>query len=70
MKITQIFEFTEEEKEHFTFVIKFLRELDGDENIKERLSDYYFCGNVADLLSGFIEEIEGENFYTIDTPDR
>ena len=32
----------EEEREHITFVINLLRELDGDENIEEKLDDYYY----------------------------
>jgi hypothetical protein len=70
MKVTQIFEFTEEEMEHITFVVKLLRKMDGDENIKERLSDYYLCDNVADYLEEILECVKGTHYYTLDVPER
>ena len=69
MKVTQIFELTSEEREHILFVAKFFREVAGDENITDRLTTH-FADNIADNLNWFLEEIEGENFYTIDvSPD-
>ena len=67
MKITQIFEFTPEEREHISFVAKFFREIAHDENITERLTPH-FADNIADNLDWFLEEIDGESFYTIDVP--
>lgn len=70
MKVTQIFEFTKEELEHFKFVIKLLREMEGDETIKDRLSQYHLCDNTADNLEEILDCVEGEHFYTVDIPEE
>lgn len=69
MKIVQTFEFTEEEMEHITFVVRLLREMDGNENIKERLSTYSLCENTADYLEEIVECVKGTHYYTLDVPE-
>jgi hypothetical protein len=60
MMVTQNFKLTNEEREHLTYVMRFFRELDGDMNIREKLS-YHFCEEISDRLNWFLEEFDGMN---------
>ena len=69
MKVTQIFELTEEEREHLTFTMKLFREMAGNEAIRDTIGDTHFCEKIADQIDWFISDFLGEHFYTIDVPE-
>ena len=70
MKITRIFELTPEEIEHISYTAKFFRTLqyEMDNNIADRLENH-FAENIADNLTWFLEEFNGEDFYTLGISD-
>jgi hypothetical protein len=68
MMVTQSFELTKEEREHLTYVMRFFRTLDGDMNIREKLS-YHFCEEISDRLNWFLDEFDGMTYkYVIELP--
>lgn len=68
MMVTQNFKLTNEEREHLTYVMKFFRELDGDINIRDKLS-YHFCEEISDRLNWFLDEFDGwDEKYEIGVP--
>lgn len=68
MMVTQNFKLTKEEREHLTYVMRFFRELDGDINIRDKLS-YHFCEEISDRLDWFLNEFDGwDEKYEIGVP--